>query len=201
MSDYTDLTTVKAWLKITAATDDTLLTGLITRASGIIDEYTARYFEAQTLTRYFDAVGPHIDARMLFVDQDLLTVTGLVNGDGSAITSGQYVLRPSNSPPYYGIALKSNAGVSWTYTGDPEEAISVTGTWGYSATPPGNVVQAAIRLTAWLYRQRDTNDQGDRVVTSPAAGTTIYPARLPQDIRDLLAPYLKMNIGAAGDWL
>ncbi len=185
MADYTTLEDLKTYLRISGTADDELLAALISRASRIIDDHCGRWFTASEETRRYDAVGKHITGRLLLLDADLLSVTALNNGDGTAINPEEVLLRPLNMPPYFGIALKQSSGLEWTHNGDPEGAIVVTGRWGFSETPPEPVVQATLRLAAWLYRQRDTG----------AEGSEVPPAHLPRDVRDLLAPYVRLRWG------
>jgi len=74
--------------------------------------------------------------------------------------------------------------------GDMINAISVTGKWGYtiSGSVPKDIVQAATRLSAFLYRQRDTNADTDRTVI--VDGVTILPSSVPQDVKSMLSPYV-----------
>jgi len=198
MADYTTLNIVKTYLRITASTDDDLLEDLIATASRMIDDYCGRRFVAENETRSYDAVGPHIIGRLLLLDGDLLSLTTLTNGDGSEIDAEDVVLRPMNSTPYFGISLKQGSGLAWTYDDSPEGAISVEGQWGFSASAPEPVAQAAIRLTAWLYRQRDTGAEGSAGVQVGDQGGAVPPARLPRDVRDLLSPYIYLRMRMAG---
>ncbi len=182
MGDYTTVSDVKAYLRIGGSGDDALLAVLVSRASRLIEDHCGRWFEARPATRLYDAVGQHISGPLLLLDADLLSVSELVNGDGTVIPESAYVLRPPNWPPYFGISLRRSSGLAWTYSADPEEAIRVTGTWGYSPAVPEPVTQAAVRLTAWLYRQRDNGAEG--------ADT------LPADVRALLGPYIRLRIKA-----
>jgi uncharacterized phiE125 gp8 family phage protein len=198
MTDYITLTEVKAYLSISGSGDDALLTALIGRASRLIEDHTGRWFYADTQTRHYDAVGPHIVSRLLLLDADLLTITALTNGDGAVISADDCILRPQNDPPYFGIALKASSNVRWTYADDPEGAISVAGTWGYSAAIPAAVAQAALRLTAHLYRQRDTGADWPRAgggITE--RGAAVAPPDLPWDITRLLLPYIRYHVKAA----
>jgi hypothetical protein len=195
MTDYTTTSAVKTYLHIGGSADDALIGALITRASRLIDDHCGRWFSAETQMRYYDAVGAHIVGNLLLLDADLLTITTLTNGDGSEIDSEDYLLRPINWPPYFGIALKAGSGLRWTYSGDPAGAISVAGTWGYSATPPAPVEHAATRLAAWLYRQRDTGVESGQVQVTER-GVSVAPARLPRDVLDLLGPYVRIRISA-----
>jgi len=84
------------------------------------------------MTRLFDYGGEYMkSARKLLLDEDLLAVTTLTNGDDSVVSSDDYVLIGANRYPKFGIRLKVNSGVTWLYDDDPEECISVAGTWGY----------------------------------------------------------------------
>ena len=69
--------------------------------------------------------------------------------------------------------------------------IAVTGKWGYSLTAPADVVQATVRLAAWFYRQKD-NAAGDQAIVT--GDVTVLPARLPEDVRKLLRPYLRVLV-------
>lgn len=197
MADYTTVNEVKTYLHITGSGDDDLLADLVTRASRLIDDHCGRRFVAENQTRYYDAVGSHISGNLLLLDADLLSITTLTNGDGSVIDSDDYILRPINWPPYFGIALKVSGNVFWTYTGDPEGAISVVGSWGYSQTPPEPVVHATVRLAAWLYRQRDTGAEPTQIEVTER-GVSVAPARLPRDVLDLLGPYVRLRISIVG---
>jgi hypothetical protein len=193
MGDYTTLSALKTYLSITSTAHDALLTDLVTRASRLIDDHTGRWFEGRSETRYYDAIGQHISGRLLLFDADLYSLTSILNGDGQTITPDDMVLRPVNWPPYFGVSLKQGSGFRWGYLDSPEGAISVTGSWGYAATPPEPIKQAAVRLAAWLYRQRDTGGDGDEVSVSEQ-GVAFAPTRLPHDVRSMLGPYMRLRI-------
>jgi hypothetical protein len=197
MTDYTTLSAVKTYLHISGTAHDTLLTELITRASRLVDDHCGRWFGTQVQTRYFDAIGSHISGRLLLFDTDLYSLTSITNGDGVVITPDQVILRPINWPPYFGLALKQGSGLRWGYISDPEGAISVTGAWGYSPTIPEPIVHAAIRLTSWLYRQRDTGGEGAQIEMTDR-GVAVAPARLPRDVLDLIGPYVRLRIKVLG---
>jgi hypothetical protein len=81
--------------------------------------------------------------------------------------------------------------VSWTYDDAPEDAISIEGRWGYSVTPPADVVQATVRLVAWMYRQRDTGVDADRPAVNEQ-GVMVFPASMPRDVAEMLRPYRRV---------
>ena len=192
---YASTADLKAYLKISVATDDTLLASCLTRAQAIIDRATHKTFEASAdTTRYFDAVRDVLDGgRTLFFDQQWIAqigTNGVVNGDGVTIPSTAYVTEPRNAGPWYGIRLKSDADYIWTFSSSEEDAIAITGRWAYSVTAPADIVQATIRLAAYLYRQKDnaTGDEDRPIMTGD--GVTIMPQALPNDVFQLLQPFM-----------
>lgn len=182
---------VTAYLDITTTGENTLIGTLVDAAQAMIERYTGRRFDVtQDSTRRFN---PLVDAkgRTLMFDSELAQApTTVVNGDGVTVTSQQYVTLPGNDAPYYGLRLLQSGGVTWAWDADPERAIAVTGRWGYSSTAPADVKHAAIRLTAWLYRQRENAPEADRTVTT-VTGDTLRPMRMPADIEAILAPYVR----------
>lgn len=64
----------------------------------------------------------------LLLDDDLLELTALTNGDGSSIPS-QNILRLPESGPAGVLRLTGGSVFTWTQT--PVQAISVTGIWGW----------------------------------------------------------------------
>lgn len=188
---YATLAELKEYAGIdTSGVDDTLLTDLLDRAKGIIDRYTGRTFEAASdTTRYFDAMRD-VKGRRLLLDEDLCAITTLTNGDAAVITSFDYVTEPRNRAPWFAITLKSGSSVLWTYTDDYENAISISGKWAYSVTPPTEIKGTCIRLAHYLYHQKDNAGELDRAVI--AGNATILPVQIPADIKMVLEPYRKM---------
>lgn len=189
---YADTTRLKLYLGVDAASDDVLIGYFLASAQAAIDSYCRQTFEASAdTTRYFDPT-ECVRGRTLYLDAPLCAITTLTNGDGNTIDSSKYVKEPRNTTPWYALTLKSNAGVAWTYTSTPENAISIAGRWAYSTTAPDDVVQACTRLAAYLYRQKDnqTGDLDRPVVAS--GGVVLMPGTLPSDIKSLLAPYRRL---------
>lgn len=188
---YVSLADVRSYLAASETGDDALLTMLITNAQAIIDKVTARTFEVNAdTTRYFDAVAD-VRGGVLYFDTDICSITSISNA-GSSVASTQYVTMPRNVTPYYGIRLKDDATHTWKSTSTAsEDAISVTGKWGYSTTPPSDIAQACLRLTAYLYRQRENANDLDRAVV--VGNATVLPTRLPQDVAEILLPYRRLT--------
>ncbi|MCP4536259.1 MAG: phage gp6-like head-tail connector protein [Chloroflexi bacterium] len=185
---YISVEELKAYLNITAAVDDMLLTTLIERAEAIWESPTmsGRVFEARTdSTRYFDSTAD-VEGLTLYLDKDLCAITSITNGDGTTVTAAQYVTQPRNDTPFWAITLKSSKGIVWESdsSGDSENAITIVGRWSYSTAPSSEVKHAIARLGAWLYRQKDTSADIERPFIA-ANGTTILPSAYPNDVTDL----------------
>lgn len=186
---YVDLATFKAYLGITTTTDDALLVGFLNRAQGVIEARTGRVFEcANDSILTFDAVRDVSD-RTLLLGTDLCQITEIVNGDGAVVSASAYLTDPPRGTPFWGIRLKRSSD-PWAYQGDPEGAISVEGRWAYSVLPPEDIVQATLRLAAFLYRQKDNAVDGDRPIMT-GDGNVLLPSRLPNDVAEMLRPYMR----------
>jgi hypothetical protein len=184
---------LKAYLRIGEENeeDDALLTTFITSATRIIELKTTRRFESSsTSTRYFDADKSTDKKRMLYFDDDICSITSVVNGDGVTVIASNYTTQPRHEAPYYSIRLKDSANVDWTYEDTPEDAIAVTGHWAYSVTPPQDIVHACIRLASFLYRQKDNAVDVDRPLVGD--GVMVMPIKLPADVDALLKPYTRL---------
>jgi len=194
---YISTSDVTSYGNFVSSDDDILIGILITRAEGIIDEFTGRVFKASSDIKRFDA-DIDVDGRTLFLNgQDLATVTSITNGDSDMgdVSSSDYVLEPRNLTPKFAITLKGASDVSWSHDtdGNAEEAISVDGTWGYSVNPPADIQQATVRLTLWLYKQREVNTDLDRPLLTND-GVTILPAKWPADVLSILNQYRKYSV-------
>ena len=184
---------VKTYLGIASTDDDDLLDDLIASAESIVADITHRIFDATSSVKKFDAEADVIDATLYFSSGLELAgePSAVSNGDGTALVADtDYVMVPLNRFPAYGLQMLPSSSSYWQgkSNGDHVNAISVTGVWGYSATPPSAINQAAKRLSAFLYRQRDTNADTDRPLI--VDGVTILPSALPHDVERILAPYV-----------
>lgn len=160
---YATNTQVKTYLGITSTTDDTLITLLVSEAQAMIDAVSHRTFEASgDTTRKFDAC-ENVDGQRLNLDKDLCAITSITNGDGTVITTAQYVTEPRNDTPYHAITLLRSSGIVWTYVNDPENAISIVGKWAYATSAPTAISQLCIKAACALYRLRE-NPIGETVV-------------------------------------
>ena len=189
---YASIAQLRAYLGIDVNDDDPLMESLLTRAQSAIDQHVHRTFEATAdSTKYFDAERDTSENYMVLdwtpYGLDLCQITTITNGDGTTVASSAYVTNPRNYTPWYGVRFKLNSGLYWTYDQDPENAISITGRWAYSITAPADIVQATIRMAAYMYRQKDSNTFD--VVAIPGAGVMEVPQGMPRDVTMLLRSY------------
>ena len=153
-AEYTTVTDVRSTYRGTSATgQDTLFLDLIRSTSRDMEQIAGgRKFYPRVETRYFDKPAD----RALDLDDDLLVVTTLTNGDATVVAASDYNLYPFNQTPYYQVRLRSTSSVVWQIdsNGDFERAISLLGIWGYHADygglawlENGNTLAAAISST------------------------------------------------------
>jgi len=188
---YIELEDLRSYLGIESdeTTDDDLLEGAIEDAQSYIESQTHRKFEKETTTKYYsrDALDRY-DSTILQLDDDLLTVTELLNGDASntEITSDNYWLLDRNlGPPYHWIKLYSNEGVYWQW--DTDYWVEVTGTWGYSETPPGDIIRACTVCAAYFLHQKDS--QVFDTTAIPEAGVITIPQGIPATVTRVIERY------------
>jgi len=181
---YVTTTALKAYLGITTSGDDSLLSSLINAAQSVVEgpyPGTDRTWEARTETRYYD----YQSRTRLDLDDDLISVTTLTNGDGETLTEDtDFYLRPYGGPPYRWIEIKSDGGESFQWSGTPQKALSLLGSWGYTTTAPQRIVQATKRLAAYYYHQKDAGVYD--VTATPELGIITVPQGIPEDVRLLL---------------
>ena len=177
-------------LGLTSASDDGLIFRMLEQAVKGVETHCGRKFIPVTATRYYeyDAIMP--DGLTLQLDDDLVSVTTLTNGDSgaTAIANTEYWLVDRNSgPPYWGIRLKTDSDYSWEV--DTDYWISVAGSWGWASTIPEDVQRAMIRWASYLYHQKDAPLY--ETTAFPEAGVISVPKGIPVDVELLLAPYVR----------
>lgn len=114
----------------TDTNDDSIMEVMLQSVSRYVDDQCHRTFYPRIETRKYDVP----DEEVLFLDDDLLSLTTLTNGDATEITSSQYVLYPKNAQPKQWVKILGSSSVFWqaTSAGDNESAISVLGLWGFN---------------------------------------------------------------------
>jgi hypothetical protein len=177
---YATLAQIKALAKITSSdvTDDAVIEDMITQSSRLVDTMTGRTFYARAAeTRYFDT--PR--GLTLELDDDLISITTLTNGDATTIAGTAYKLYPLNSSPKWKITLLASSNIQWQLdaNGDSNGAISILGSWGYAAAAPADVTAAVEDIVVNAYHRRfGENTSGIATVTG--AGVVITPKDIPE---------------------
>lgn len=187
---YATISEFKAWFGLPNSSDeDDVIQQALDAATAWFEGQTGRVFEAASDTeRAFDAE-LDVDGDALYFDNlDLAQITSVVNGDGQAIDADDYQTMPRHHAPYFGIRLKLNAPVAWTYVDTPENAIRVTGRWAFSVTPPTDVKQAVLDIAHQFYKQRDTMVESAEPLPSPS-GEMIAPRGLPKSVWSAVGRY------------
>ncbi len=134
---YSDLAHLRVEITATDTSGDAYVLAALREACARIDELLGLEFAPRLKTRHFDALGYHIDdeRRLLQLDEPLLVATEIVTAEGETLTPSAYALHPLDErrgpTPYDGIRLVAS-GSSWSdYAGDWQDAIAVTGIWGF----------------------------------------------------------------------
>jgi hypothetical protein len=166
------------------ADDDAVLQMFIDQAQAEIESVTGRKFEGATATKYYTAAD--IDSGLLWLSDDLISITTLTNGDGAAIASDAYSLLPYNHTPRYAVMLKSTT--AWTFPVDGR--VSILGSWGYSATAPDDIKRLAYRLAYFYWLKRSATGETSVLNDSTAQVASEYPA----DIKSALRRYKRRGV-------
>jgi hypothetical protein len=102
--------------------DDARLLAALEAASTTIERRTRRRFTPHVAT-IAHSIDRH-NVRELLLTDDLLELQSLTNGDGSSIDLNDVVVLRS-------MALRLTNGAAFIHEDTPEDAVSVTGIWGY----------------------------------------------------------------------
>lgn len=175
----TTLGNAKAWLSLTSATDDALLTRLIQAASGLIESYCNRQFASQSYTETRDGNGRPI----------LL----LGNYPISAVSSVSVNGRPIPQAGAFGVPGYRFNSDSILLTGYLFERglknIDISYTAGLATIPP-EIEQACIELVALRYKERDRIGH----VSKSLAGETVtfFVGDMPASVKTTLGQYKRV---------
>jgi hypothetical protein len=197
---YCTLTQVKAALRITDSTDDTLLEGSVESASRLIDGYAMRsFYNAGTAARVFSTNDS------LYVQTDdmagtALTIETSTLGDGVwdvTFAATDYQLEPLNG---------TLDGITWAYDrvravgdyvfpttsvlqGEGQALVRVTAVWGWPAIP--KAIETATIIQATRIFKRFDSPLG--VAGFGDFGAVRVSRFLDPDVEQLVQPYRKMR--------
>ncbi len=181
---YCSVADVKTQRSITSTTDDGLISEMIDAVEATIDRISQWISFAATAdaTKHIDCDEKHVEGAKLWLDYPLCQITSVTNGDSVAVAAASYVTLPESSP-YYALKLKASTGLSWTYTTDPEQAITIVGRWGYSTTVPDVIKRLAIDATVAMYGARENQETEQTIIQGE---TIIVPRKIAKMIEDRL---------------
>lgn len=181
INGYATLQDYKDYQRITTAdvVDDAYIESAIEAASRWIDrESGTRFYTATETRKYNTPIG-----RLIMLDAHFTAITSVTNGDGTSIAAANFVTLPANSLPLWGVELKSASGVQWLEAnGSPQQAISITGSVGYSSTPPRDIIIACLEIAKALYSRRFGENLSVKTVITPAG-----VVQIPEGVPDMAA--------------
>ena len=179
---------LKTYLGVTSTADDALLTDLLVRATTIIEQMTRKTFAApaaasRTFGRELMLWDGLLKRDYLLLPSGVYValLVSATDGDNAPIPLTEIATHPPDAP-YTVLARRDRR-----WCGASQQA-TITARWGYSITPPADIVHATIRLAAWMYRQRGTANDPDRPTVADG-GLVLLPSALPDDVRSVLERY------------
>jgi hypothetical protein len=187
---YPHFQDVKHYLNIDNSANDALIVATLKRAIATFENMCGRTFLPKTSSLFLNADDEQvIDSKTLFLREgNLLEITTL-KIDNITVPSAQYYL--VGAQPHYAVRLKSTSTFSFNdFSESPEQTIEITGTWGFSTEVPEDVFGAIVRLTAWLYQQKDNAMERDRPIAMSNA--MILPSALPSDVEAISKFYRRV---------
>lgn len=171
-----------------SAQDNAVLQLFVDQAQAELERQCGKRFEAVTATGYYRCGAIAWDnSKKLLLDNWLLTVTTLTNGDGAVIASGDYWLLPRSGPPYSAIELKSTK--SWAFGTDGE--IIVAGTWGFMTAADAAVKRVTFRLAEFFWQKRSTTGESQII----GDGQIVVAAQYPKDVQDFITSMRRRPVG------
>lgn len=169
----------------------TVVENIIESASRLIDNQTRKTFYATPASKNYDVpYGNQLDIE----DDWLLSVGKITNGDGVEVTSGDYIFKPANTSPKYAIKLKDSSTVSWEFdaSGNSEQVIAVSGSWGYTSTAPMDIKEACLEIASAWYKRRFGENMSSETVVEPS-GIVITPKDIPVSAKSILNKYASLT--------
>lgn len=158
MADLTTLANTKSWLSVSSATDDALLSRLISAASDYIQTWLNRDIAMATYTSARDG---NSGRRLMTKNYPVLSVT-------SVIIDQQIIPASVNGGAGYVFDSTSIMLIGGYQFTRGFQNVSVTYVAGY-ATTPNEIEQATIELVAMRYKERDRIGQ----VSKSIGGETV----------------------------
>lgn len=214
--DLLTLAETKVFLKQTGTGNDTIVTGLITRASAWLETLTGRKLKAQTFTnlrfsgqgrKLYPPAWPIDATASVTVKLDEIAQT-VWRSETDGDVDQKDVIVASDDPwdERFGLrnhfyrwqGWESALGLYWREFRQPSDRqigqnrvlLSYTGGYG---TVPEDLKQACLYLIQKLWRDVDQQRTGLSVVQVPGGGSvTILDPTIPKEVTMLIAPYQRL---------
>lgn len=196
-TDYCTLAEVREFgmFETNDTENDALLGNLIDRVCALINNKCGRVIVPDADETHYFTLDDIADCEYeggikigdLMLDDTLLSVTTLTNGNGDSIAGTEYFLMPRSYERKSYIRIKEASTVAWEF--DTDGYIAVAGRWGYTATVPADVKQAAIEMVLYCFHRRGDNMM---VVDRPQQsqdGTRFLPAAWTQFGKEVYEHY------------
>ena len=207
--DLCTLAALKAWLGLTATTDDALLSGLITAASTRINAYLQR--NIGTLSQSYTEIRNGTGTGLIMAKMWPITAWTSVAINGATVPQGLQGSAGWYGPVWDGLSypipepyIGLSSGFSLTYpNGGYRWGPGCWNGWfppglqnvqliyvaGFAAIP-ADISQACIELVDQIYRRRMSRLD----VKSQSAGqeTTSYEMKMLPSVREMLSPYRRV---------
>lgn len=181
---------VKHYLGIDNSGNDALIVATLKRAIATFENMCGRSFVPATETRIFDAYDEQVvtPKRLYLRDGDLLQITEM-RIDGATVPADEYFL--VGAMPHFLVRITDASDFTFNeYSSTPEQTIEIDGKWGFDLVVPEDVFGAIVRLTAFLYQQKDNAMELDRPIAM--SNSMILPASLPSDVEAIAKFYKKV---------
>lgn len=164
---------------------------IIPAVSRAIDRHCRRRFYAAAAAKLhnYNTEKPGV----IRLTDDLLSLTSVTTTAGDSLTSSDFLIEPI-APPYARLILKPNRVM--TYEDTPVQAITVTGSWGYSTTAPDEVAMVAKLWTLMLYRRLDLIGVDAARIAGVSLQIPPLTDKLPEELAGWLKPLVRHRIGA-----
>ena len=203
MADYVTVAKIKSDMPdsdIGSLSDyDTVISAMITSASRLIDKEVGGwddYFDAPTTdtTRYFDGSGEKDQWIDPMVSLTSLSVSESGGRCSTCYTDWtldtDYYVWPYNydaiDKPIQKLVVDNDSGSKGKFYA-VKKGIKVTGRFGYSDSPPDDIVQAVkIQTMRWFMRSKQAYQDTS---ASVQLGQMLYTQSLDPDVKRLLDPY------------
>lgn len=208
MADYVTVAEIKADLPdsdIDTLNDyDAVLANMITSASRLIDREVGgwpNYFDAPSTdsTRYFDGSGEEeqwIDPMTSLTSVSVAESGGRSSSNYTDWTENtDYYVWPYNyseiGKPIEKLIVDNFEGSKGVFN-ESRKSVKVVGKFGYSASPPDDIVQAVkIQVMRWFMRSKQAWQDTS---ASERLGQMLYTQELDPDVKRLLMPYKIHNL-------